>query len=99
MTTLTPELFELATKANDAFYARMGDGATYDQFYYDGFIKEFFELIIEKCVYICEAKARSLLDARLTTDDFTEKNRLAMGEHVAGSIAAEIKERFGIPNA
>jgi hypothetical protein len=97
MTTLTPKLLELVTKANDAFYARMGDGAIYDQFYYDGFIKEF--LLVEDCVDICDAKRRSLTDARLETDDFTEKGRLSTGENIAKDISLLIKERFGITNA
>ena len=57
-------------------------------------LDKFAEFIIAECTAVCYSNAEKLQSARICTDDFDEKNRLAMGEVTALKIAKEILEKF-----
>lgn len=56
----------------------------------------FAQLIVKKCIDICQTNEKQLQNLRMGLDDFNEKNIIAQGEHTAMKIAAEIRAYFGV---
>lgn len=60
------------------------------------FEDKFSKLLINECIAICEEHKALYEKSRMESMDFADKNRLVIGENVAGSIAAKIKEKLGL---
>lgn len=76
---------QLAEQANEAFYQQMGVGAERGTFYFNGFAKQFAELIIVECIKRVESKAGRV---KGWTDEII--NRCII------ECAEDLKQHFGI---
>lgn len=58
--------------------------------------KKFAELIVHKCMAICDEQKAYYFGERMATDDFIDKNMCAEAESTCDIVRYKMKKHFGV---
>lgn len=64
--------------------------------YLDAFEQKFAELIVHKCMAICDEQKAYYFGERMATDDFIDKNMCAEAESTCDILRYKMKKHFGV---
>ena len=87
---MNEQIKELKKQAASYFWALDNDAPA------EEYEKKFAELIIQKCMAICDEQRAHYFGERMASDDFIDKNMYAEAESACDIIRYKMKKHFGV---